>query len=219
MAYDTTGNGSDARRAGRPVVLSAALGVAAFAVTFAIALALGRSLAGSVLAALLLPLALSGALALGLAVGFVVATVAAQPYGVRRMSRVVTVAAPLAALVALFVYAADPAAQVGPPREPAGDAVATPPRTVSVAPPATPVTPVTPPEAAPQVRPVAVAAPVAGPVVPEAAPADPAEVVPPRVVLGGGGGDRTPAAVAKAKGKTKLRRCGARRRGVCLGRH
>ena len=211
-----------ARRAARPVVLCAALGVAAFAVTFGVALALGRGLAGSALAALLLPLALSGALAVGLGVGFLVAVVVEQPYGLRRMSRVVPVATPLAVLVALFVYAADPAAQVGAPETGAAvpEDVGTP-RTVTVAPPATPVTPVVPgaPDAAAgptsvrRIVPVAAAAPA--PVV--VTVLDPGDAVPPRV-LTGGGTVREPAALIKGGKKVKHRHCGARHRGLCRGR-
>ena len=108
MANELWGVGADARRAGRPVVLCAALGVAAFALTFTGALLLGRGLAGSALAALLLPLALSGALAVGLAVAFVVAVALEQPYGARRVGRLVPVVTPLAALVAVFAFAGSP---------------------------------------------------------------------------------------------------------------
>jgi hypothetical protein len=117
---DELGGGPDARQGARPVVLCTVLGVAAFAITFCGAVLLGRGLAGSGLAALLIPLALSGALAVGVAVTFVVAVAVEHPLGHRRVSRAVTVVAPLAALVALFAYAADPAGQAGRPLAQAG---------------------------------------------------------------------------------------------------
>ncbi len=103
------------RRAARPVVLSTALGLGSSALAFCGALYLGQGLAGSALAALLIPLALSGALALGLAVAFVVAVAVEQPAGLRRVSRLAMVVAPLAALAAFFSYAADPAGHGGVP--------------------------------------------------------------------------------------------------------
>jgi hypothetical protein len=184
------GVGADARRPGRPVVACAALGVAAFALTFVGALVLGRGLGGSALAALLLPLALSGALAVGLAVAFVVAVALEQPYGARRVGRLVTVATPLAALVALFAYAGTPGGGGGVPLAlgPADGALGVPrvphrpPRVVSV--PRVPrpprVVPVPVPEApAPPVAAPHVAAPprVAGPVLP------PPDAVPDRPVV------------------------------------
>lgn len=203
MATELWGVGADARRPGRPVVACAALGVAAFALTFVGALVLGRGLAGSALAALLLPLALSGALAVGLAVAFVVAVALEQPYGARRVGRLVTVATPLAALVALFAYAGTPGGGgglplafgpndgvLGAPRAPQR-----PPRVVSV-----PRTPRTPPVApvprapAPD-APVVVAPPVGGPVL------SPPDVVPERPVVAPEAPDPAP--------KRKVRRGGA----------
>lgn len=180
MTDDLWGVGPDARRAARPVVVCAALGVAAFAVTFSGALALGRGLSGSALAALLLPLVLSGAIAVGLAVAFVVAVAMEQPYGAGRVRRLAPIVTPLAALVALFAYAADPGSDVARPltgaqRTPAASPSpsAAPPRVVSV--------PQAPESRAPEVRtpttvpggradrPVTLAGPVlAAPVVPVA---------------------------------------------------
>ena len=167
----------DGRRAARPVVLCVALGTAAFALTFSAALLLGRGLAGSALAALLLPLALSGAAAVALAVTFVVAVALDQVGGTRRVAQLVMFATPLAALVALFVYASHPTA--GTPLADVPPVVTAPaprtPRIVSV-PPAPPVRPV-PPTTAP-VAPVARGpVVVAGPVAPVVAPAAPAPVV------------------------------------------
>lgn len=113
MSNELWGVGPDARRAARSVVLSASLGVAAFAITFSAALMLGRGLVGSALAALLLPLAVSGGVAVGLAAAFVVATALEQPAGRRRVARLVGVVTPIAALVALLVYTADPTADLG----------------------------------------------------------------------------------------------------------
>lgn len=169
----------DGRRAARPVVLCVSLGTAAFALTFSAALLLGRGLAGSALAALLLPLALSGAAAVALAVTFVVAVALDQVGGTRRVAQLVMFATPLAALVALFVYASHPTA--GTPLADVPPVVAAPaprtPRIVSV-PPAPPVPPpVTPPTTAP-VAPVARGpVVVAGPVAPVVAQPAPAPVV------------------------------------------
>ena len=177
---------ANARRPGRPAVLCTVLGVAAFGLTFCAALLLGRGLAGSALAALLLPLALSGAAAVGLAVAFVVVVALEQPAGLRKVSRLMTVAAPLAALVALFAYASDPAGTAGVPL--AGDSqvierpgARTPRRVVAVpdgsgttaVPPATPPQPVV----TGPVRPLAVGR-VVRPVTATESP-EPAEVVRP----------------------------------------
>ncbi|HWL35689.1 MAG TPA: hypothetical protein VNQ77_05795 [Frankiaceae bacterium] len=183
MATELWGVGADARRPGRPVVACAALGVAAFALTFVGALVLGRGLAGSALAALLLPLALSGALAVGLAVAFVVAVALEQPYGARRVGRLVTVATPLAALVALFAYAGAPGGGGGLPLALGGptDIVLGTPRTPQRAPrvvrvpPA--VTPPVAPETVPDPAPPVAAPPVSGPVL------SPPDVVPERPVV------------------------------------
>lgn len=140
------GVGPDARRVGRPVLLAAGLGIAAFAVAFGVALALGRSLAGSAATALLLPLAISGALALGLGVAFVVSTAVTQPGGAARAARLLTVVAPVATLVAFFAYSTDPGAPVRVPFA-AAPSVSVPlptrPATSVEAPPVTPPTTVT----------------------------------------------------------------------------
>ena len=122
---------------------------------------------------MLLPLALSGAVAVGLAVAFVVAVLLEQPAGLRQVSRVVVVATPLAALVALFAYASDPAGRGGAPLArdtPVVELPAHPPRVVSVPPRTQGVSP--PAGPAPVAQPVAkpAAKPVAGPVVPLVAP-------------------------------------------------
>ena len=190
-----TGDASGADRgsaAGR--LLAVALGVAAFAIAFGVAVTVGRALSGGTDGPFLVPFAVSGALALGLGVGSVVSTAVAQPDGVARAARVLTVVAPFATLIAFFAYSSDPAATVRVPfagSPPSSAPLAT--RSVS---PTDPILvapdPGTPPEATPPRTsgdPVArpVSRPFVGPVAPEpaqpvAVPAGP--VVRPRPVAG-----------------------------------
>lgn len=165
------------------LALVATAGVGAFALTFCAALLFGRGLVGTSLSALLFPIAASGAVAVALVAAFGVATALEQPNGRVRVGRIVTVLTPIAAVVAVLAYAADPTTgasralglpdfggiEVGSPR---------PQRTIGidVAPPAnTPARPVT---GAP--------APVGGGPAPTDVPAAPVDAPAAPVVPGGG---------------------------------
>ena len=132
----------------RALGLSIGLGLGSFVLAFFGALLLGRGLTGDALGALTVPLALAGAAAVGLVVTFGVAGVVDAPYRAAQARRAMIVVTPLAVLVAMFAYAAEPAAPlrtpfgIGPSAEPRSPIVVTPPlRTVAVPPAHTAVVP------------------------------------------------------------------------------
>lgn len=179
MPGDAWGRGRDPLPP-RALGLSVGLGLGAFVIAFFGALLLGRGLTGDALGALTVPLALAGAAAVGVGVTFSVAGAVDAPYRLAQARRAMIVVTPLAVLVAMFAYAAEPAAPlrtpfgIGPSAEPRSPIAVTPPvRTVAVPPVHTAVVPPAgqPGTAAAGSRRSPLIGPVAGPRAPGAHPA------------------------------------------------